>query len=74
MAESWWDGSGTEALSFDAWGKRRLSTGQDGNPALSSNTTPWGFTGQEHLDPLGLIQMNRRMASVGRLHAFFGLR
>lgn len=55
--------SGTvlEELNFDAWGRRRNAT----NGSYSSVPTAFlfnrGFTGHEHLDEFGLINMNNRM-------------
>ena len=65
----YWDGSGAEPESFDAWGKRRLADATDGTPGnLGALTGPRGFTGHEHLDTHGLIHMNGRMyePSMGR--------
>ncbi|HEY7550551.1 MAG TPA: RHS repeat-associated core domain-containing protein, partial [Hyphomicrobiaceae bacterium] len=50
-----------ERLSYDAWGQRRQL---DGEPAASGSITsqsPYGFTGQEHLEEVGLIHMNGRV-------------
>jgi len=59
-------GSVVVALSFDAFGKRRGSawTGSPGPSDLSNiaSTTRNGFTGHEHLDNLGLVHMNGRVA------------
>ncbi|WP_171014164.1 RHS repeat protein [Chitinivorax sp. B] len=48
----------TERLSYDAWGKRRNPDGSL-NPGLSGQQTHHGFTGHEHLDEVGLIQLLR---------------
>jgi RHS repeat-associated protein len=55
-------------LSFDAWGKRRLSTGADGNPVLTGLASERGFTGHEMLDEVGLVHMNGRIydPAIGR--------
>ena len=47
-------------LSYDAWGRRRnAEDGSYGNvPALATDR---GYTGHEHLDEFGLINMNGRM-------------
>ena len=54
-------GAVVENLSFDAWGVRRNS---DWSPAGKSGITSIedrGFTGHEHVDSIGLINMNARM-------------
>ena len=69
VRETWWDGSGAEAASWDAWGKRRLADAADGTPGnLVALTGARGFTGHEHLDGHGLVHMNGRMyePSLGR--------
>jgi RHS repeat-associated protein len=53
-------GAIVEKLSFDAFGKRRLSSWDDGVPNIQSNNTR-GFTGHEMLDAVGLIHMNGRV-------------
>ncbi|MDC7718483.1 RHS repeat-associated core domain-containing protein [Vogesella sp. DC21W] len=52
-----------ESLGFDAWGKRRYASGQTdaANPGIAGQTTDRGYTGHEHLDELGLINMNARI-------------
>ena len=52
-----------ESLGFDAWGKRRLASGQTdaANPGIAGVTTDRGYTGHEHLDALGLVNMNARI-------------
>ncbi|HEY7550089.1 MAG TPA: RHS repeat-associated core domain-containing protein, partial [Hyphomicrobiaceae bacterium] len=50
-----------ERLSYDAWGLRR---NPDGTPDPSGSITSQsnrGFTGQEHLEAVGLIHMNGRV-------------
>ena len=54
------NGAVVEKLSFDAFGKRRLSTWNNGLPTIVSNNTR-GFTGHEMLDAVGLIHMNGRV-------------
>ncbi len=53
----------TQHLSFDAFGRRRdagdNSTVLDGNPI--SDVTKRGYTGQEHIDQLGIINYNARL-------------
>jgi RHS repeat-associated protein len=49
-------------MSFDAWGKRRLASGADGDPNnLANFSTQRGFTGHEMLDEVGLVHMNGRI-------------
>ena len=56
------DASGNveQKLAFDAWGNRRdpISGDKEGQPVLLFTR---GFTGHEHLDELGLINMNGRV-------------
>jgi RHS repeat-associated protein len=50
--------------SFDAWGRRRDSNSWILQAATTSTGLPWlyrGFTGHEHLDQFGLINMNARL-------------
>ena len=54
------NGAIVEKLSFDAFGKRRLSNWSNGLPTIISNNTR-GFTGHEMLDAVGLIHMNGRV-------------
>lgn len=56
------DGNGqiVEEYSFDSWGRRRdAETGQ--YVSSFSGLTDRGYTGHEHLDEFGLINMNGRM-------------
>ncbi|MHB8474099.1 MAG: RHS repeat domain-containing protein, partial [Gammaproteobacteria bacterium] len=53
-------GQVVERLSYDAWGKRRNGNWTDATTAISS-ITHHGFTGHEHLDDVGLINMNGRI-------------
>ncbi len=56
------NGANILRMSFDAWGKRRLATGADGDPNnLASFATQRGFTGHEMLDEVGLVHMNGRI-------------
>lgn len=59
------DESGTieQSLSYDAWGRRRNPTNWS-DYELTGNNIPLfdrGYTGHEHLDEFGLINMNGRM-------------
>jgi RHS repeat-associated protein len=58
-------GNVEQRLSFDAWGNRRNAlTGDkltDAELAVVTSITSRGFTGHEHLDELGLINMNGRI-------------
>ncbi len=59
-------GNLVERLSYDAFGKRRLSNGVDA--PVVAQTTQYGFTSHEMLDAVGLIHMNGRVYDphVGR--------
>jgi RHS repeat-associated protein len=48
-----------EVSSFDAWGARRGTTWTGTGGALG--TTTHGFTGHEHVDPVGIVHMNGRL-------------
>jgi len=54
-------GSIEENLSFDAWGRRRNATDWTFDNMPTSFLFDRGFTGHEHLDEFGLINMNGRM-------------
>lgn len=55
-------GAVVERLSYDAWGKRRNADGtDDATNNLQGANTDHGYTGQEHLDPVGLIHMSGRV-------------
>ena len=55
-------GNVVERLSYDVFGKRRSPNGAaDPNGLLTSTITEHGFTGHEHLDEVGLINMNGRI-------------
>lgn len=47
---------------FDAWGRRRSATNWTYNPILNASYS-WvrGFTGHEHIDEFGIINMNNRL-------------
>jgi RHS repeat-associated protein len=55
------DGLSTEELSFDAWGRRRNPADYTDFDVAASNYLNRGFTGHEHLDAFGLIDMNGRV-------------
>ena len=52
-----------ERMSFDAWGKRRVPETAEFYAAgfTPTFTTPRGFTGHEHIDEVGLVNMNARV-------------
>ncbi len=52
------NGAVIERMSYDAFGKRRLPSGVDG--AVTVTSTHHGYTGHEHNDEVGLINMNGR--------------
>ena len=58
-------GRAVERLSYGAFGKRRIATGENAwtDPALAiaAVNTPRGFTGHEHLDDFQLVHMNGRV-------------
>jgi RHS repeat-associated protein len=56
-------GSVDQALAFDAWGLRRNASDWSalGSPFSGSHETERGYTGHEHLDPVGLIHTNGRV-------------
>ena len=58
-----------ERYAYDAWGKRRQPAGNaDPNDAIRAVQTDRGFTNHEHVDALGLVNMNGRFydPSLGR--------
>lgn len=57
-----------EEYSFDAWGRRRNPADWTYNNIPASTKMIRGYTGHEHLDEVGLINMNGRMydAVLGR--------
>ena len=70
------DGGGNqlEYDSYDAWGRRRYSTGSDEPTGCSLNPTPpsktlRGFTGQEEIDAFCLVNLNARLydPALGRM-------
>ena len=54
------DEAGTEYLGYDAWGARRNANGGD-NANAQALKSDRGFTGHEHIDDMGLINMNGRL-------------
>jgi RHS repeat-associated protein len=70
------NGAVTDRYAYDPFGKRRYTTGAyDATGALiadytnnTSSGTARGFTGHEHLDEIGMINMNGRMfdSTIGR--------
>ncbi|MCF3945758.1 RHS repeat-associated core domain-containing protein [Acidiphilium iwatense] len=54
-------GNVVERDSYDAWGKRRNPNGTDDVAGSLTSQTTRGFTGHEHIDPIGLINMNARV-------------
>ncbi|MFT3740959.1 MAG: RHS repeat-associated core domain-containing protein [Breznakibacter sp.] len=61
-------GAIVEEHSFDAWGRRRNPTNWTYANVTGAGVTDHGFTGHEHLDQFGVINMNGRMYDplVGR--------
>ncbi|MDG5974810.1 hypothetical protein H010_06065 [Hydrogenophaga taeniospiralis CCUG 15921] len=58
-----------ERLAYDPWGKRRFSDGnKDSNDTLTSTVTDRGYTMHEHMDEMGMINMNGRVfdPAIGR--------
>jgi RHS repeat-associated protein len=54
-------GAYVEQFSYDPWGRRRNPTDWTFNNVPDPTLLDRGFTGHEHLDKLGLINMNGRM-------------
>ncbi|MEZ5647199.1 MAG: RHS repeat-associated core domain-containing protein [Burkholderiaceae bacterium] len=55
-------GAVTERLAYDAWGKRRHVDGQrDTLEVLTAQSTQRGYTMHEHMDQIGVINMNGRV-------------
>ncbi|WP_457337682.1 RHS repeat domain-containing protein, partial [Rhizobacter sp. P5_C2] len=54
-----------QRMSYDAWGRRRNADGSDDTGpqwgSLKNTQDHSGYTGHEHLDQLGLVNMNARM-------------
>ncbi len=64
-------GTVVQNYSFDAWGRRRNPTNWTYNNVPTSYLFNRGYTGHEHLDQFGLINMNGRMYDpiLGRMLA-----
>ncbi|MFZ4400623.1 MAG: T6SS effector amidase Tae4 family protein [Bacteroidales bacterium] len=54
------DGTVVDAYSFDAWGNRRDVNAWD-QPDVTTHLFARGYTGHEHLDKFGIINMNGRL-------------
>ena len=55
-------GAVAERLAYDPWGKRRNVDGlNDPNDTLTASTTKRGYTMHEHMDEMGVINMNGRV-------------
>ena len=63
------EGTIVEEQSFDAWGRRRNPTTWSYLGVVPSSITARGYTGHEHLDNVGLINMNGRLYDplIGRM-------
>lgn len=46
---------------YDAWGKRRNADGSDDAACAIVSLSARGFTGQEHIDPACLVNLNARL-------------
>ncbi len=57
------DDAGTvlERLSYDAWGQRRCSNGTGDASCFTGSSTTRGFTNQEEMDEVGLVNLNARL-------------
>ncbi len=55
------EGNLVEELSFDPWGRRRNPSDWSYNNVPENNLFDRGYTGHEHLNRFGLINMNGRM-------------
>jgi RHS repeat-associated protein len=61
-------GAAVEEMSFDAWGRRRNPTNWTYTGIPTTHIIDRGYTGHEHLDQFGIINMNGRVYDpvVGR--------
>ena len=50
-----------EQDSYDAWGKRRYTTGADDPTDAVTSVTPHGFTGKEQFQSVGLVEMGSQL-------------
>lgn len=55
------NGNVVESMSYDSWGRRRSTSGDDATDALDGGMDYKGFTGHEMLDLLDLVHMNGRV-------------
>jgi RHS repeat-associated protein len=57
------DDAGTvlERLSYDAWGQRRCANGTGNASCFTGSSTTRGFTNQEEMDEIGLVNLNARI-------------
>ncbi len=60
-AVSDYNGTIVEEYAYDAWGKRRNPLNWSQPDTRTSRLTDRGFTGHEHMDDFGLINMNGRV-------------
>lgn len=59
-------GAVVERLAYEPFGKRRISNGlSDANGTLVAVNTDRGYTGHEHMEEVGLINMNGRVYDPG---------
>jgi RHS repeat-associated protein len=54
-------GSTLTQQGYDAWGKRRYPNGTDDTANVLTGVDTHGFTGQEEIDAVGLVNLNRRL-------------
>ena len=61
-------GAVVERLSYDAWGKRRYADGSDDPTGIITSQTTRGYTGQEHIPDVGIVNLNGRIydPAIGR--------
>jgi RHS repeat-associated protein len=59
-------GTPVERMAYEPFGKRRNSNGvTDPNGTLTPASTDRGYTGHEHMDEVGLVNMNGRLYDAG---------
>ncbi len=61
ISETWPNSSNYIVFSYDAWGRKRNATTGLYAGAPTNWLFPRGYTGHEHIDDFGLINMNGRM-------------
>lgn len=66
------DGDLIEKLSFDPWGRRRNANDWTFNNVPNNYLFDRGYTGHEHLDQLGVINMNGRVGACPERRSRFG--